>query len=108
MNKKDKIEHEISRTLEQFDQAEKLPPNPYFYTRVQARLEAKQNQQNVFFAILRPAMLTALVVLNLSTAFWYLNDSNQAEQANTRTELIELLSSDLNLEKNQSTIFDIN
>ncbi len=68
MNKKDTIEQEIQKTLDQIENTENLPPNPYFYTRVQARLEERRKKQNVFSAILRPALLTALVAINLSTA----------------------------------------
>ncbi len=52
MNKKEKIEQKIRKTLDQFDHAEQLPPNPYFYTRVQARLEETRRQQNVICTIL--------------------------------------------------------
>ena len=68
MNKKEKIERDIQKTLDQFENVEQLPPNPYFFTRVQARLEETQKQQSVFSTILRPALLTALVAINLSTA----------------------------------------
>ena len=105
MNKKEKIEHEINKTLEQFDTAEKLPPNPYFYTRVQARLEEKQKQQNIIFAILKPALIIALVAVNMSTAIWYLGGSKQQEQTSSRQELVEILASDLKLDSDQNSSF---
>jgi len=105
MNKKEKIEQEISKTLEQFDQAEKLPPNPYFYTRVQARLEEKKRQQNVFFAILKPALIIALVAVNMSTAIWYLGGTEQKDQTNSRQELVEILAGDLELDDDQNSNF---
>ncbi len=105
MNKKEKIEQEISKTFEQFENADKLPLNQYFYTRVQARLEEKQKKQNVFFAILKPALIIALVVANMSTAIWYLGGSEEQDQANTRQELLEMLASDLKLDNEQSSGF---
>ena len=104
MNKKEKIEQEINKTLEQFNQAEKLPPNPYFFTRVQTRLEEKKKQQNVFFAILKPALLIALIAVNMSTAIWYLGRSEQEDQTNSRQELLEFLASDLKLDNDQKSI----
>ena len=105
MNRKEKIEQEINKTLEQFDQADKLPQNPYFYTRVQARLEEKQKQQNVFFAILKPALIIALIVVNMSTAIWYLGGAEQQDQINPRQELAEILADDFELDKDQNNIF---
>ena len=107
MNKKEKIEEQISKTLDQFEHAEQLPPNPYFYTRVQARLEETRRQKRVLSAILRPALLTALVTINLSTAVWYLGGSDHVNQSETRKELIEILAGDLKLDDNQSSLLDI-
>ena len=107
MSKKEKIERDIQKTLDQFENVEQLPPNPYFFTRIQARLEETQKQQGVVSAILRPALLIALVAINLSTAIWYLSGTSQTEQIETRQEFVEILASDLKLENNQSNILDI-
>lgn len=108
MSKKEKIEQEINKTFEQFNQSENLPRNPYFYTRVQASLAEKQKQQNVFFAILKPALIIALIAVNMSTAIWYLGASEKQNQTNSRQELAEILASDLKLdnELNSSFIFE--
>lgn len=105
MNKKEKIEQEISKTFEQFDRADKLPSNPYFYTRVQARLEEKKKQQNVFFAILKPALIIALLAVNMSTVIWYLGGTEQQDQTNSRQELAEILAGDLKLDNDQNSNF---
>jgi len=107
MNKKEKIEQKIRKTLDQFDHAEQLPPNPYFYSRVQARLEEQRRQRSAFSAILRPALLIALVTINLGTAFWYLGGSEQNYQSDTRQELIEILAGDLKLDNKQSNLLII-
>lgn len=102
MNKKEKIEQEINKTLAQFDNAERMLSNPYFYTRVQARLEEKQRQKTGFSAILKPALIIALVVINITTTVWYLNFGTQVNQSESRQELLDILSEDLNLDNNQS------
>jgi hypothetical protein len=105
MNKKDRIKEEIQKTLEQFDQQESLPRDPYFYTRLQAQLDSRRQQRRVFAAVLRPAMLVLLVVANVGTAAWYLNRGSS--DINPRQELVELLADDFNVDSNESTIFNL-
>ncbi len=105
MNKKEKVEQEIHKTLDQFEHAEQLPANPYFYTRVQARLEETRRQQNVFSTILKPSLLMALVAINISTVFLYFSESEQQDQTNTRQELLEILANDFKLDNEQNSIF---
>ncbi len=107
MNKKEKIEQEIDKTLAQFDNAERLPSNPYFYTRVQARLEEKQRPRRSFSAILKPVLFSTLVAINLTTAVWYLSVTSQVNQSETRQELLDILSHDLNLDNTQSNFLII-
>ena len=45
-DKKAKIKNEIEKTLEQFESVEKLTPDPYFYLKVQTRLENSSKNQN--------------------------------------------------------------
>ncbi len=107
MNKKEKIEQQINKTLDQFDHAEQLAPNPYFYTRVQARLEEQNQQRNVFTTILKPAFLTTLVAINIATAFWHISGNDQNYQTNSQQELTEILAGDLNLDQGQTDLFAI-
>ena len=104
MEKNKKIEQEIRRTLDQFDHPEQLLPNSYFYTRVQARLDERRRQRNVFQAILRPAFITALVVINLSTAVWYLIGGDQQDTTESREQLIYILADDLELDTDRSNL----
>lgn len=107
MDKKEKIEQEIRKTLAQFDQAEQFPANPWFYTRVQARLEESRNRRAVLSAILRPALLTALVVINLSTAFWYMTGTTTTVQTDSRQKLVKLLANDFNPDSGQSNLLNL-
>ncbi len=102
MNKKDNIEQEINKTLNQFDAAEKLPPDPYFFTRVQGRLDEKARQQNVFAPFLRPALIIALIAINTSVSIWYLGGMEVREQTNSRKELAEILAGDLELDSDNN------
>ena len=102
MNKKEKIQSEIDRTLDLFDQKESLPPNPYFYTRVKQRLNEKSRKEFSFSAVLKPAFFTALVALNLTTAVWYTSSESLTSQTNTNIVLADILKSDFNLESKQT------
>ena len=108
MNKKDKIEQEIRKTLDQFDNAEQLTPNPYFYSRVQARLEEQHEQQSFFSMVLRPALVTALVAINISTVVWYFSGNSSQDKTDSRQQLIEILSDDFGLESEQSNLIFTN
>ncbi len=105
MNKKEKIEDEIKKTLDVFEQKESLPPNPYFYTRVQQRIRERSGSKSTIMGFLKPALLTILLLINVGTFIWYFNSIEDYHANESRQELIEILSSDLNLNTNQSNIF---
>jgi len=46
-----RIEHLVQQTLDQFERPESLPPNPYLYTRIRQRLEARSERRGVLAAI---------------------------------------------------------
>lgn len=95
MNKKQQVEQEVRKTLGLLESAESLAPAPYFYTRVQARLEQKKRHPHLVGRILKPALLSFLVAINGGAAWWYLAPRTAA--AGDRVMLVEILSSDLNL-----------
>ena len=45
MNKQEKIQIEVDKTLSLFDKKESLPPNPYLYTRIQQQLKEKSKKE---------------------------------------------------------------
>ena len=106
MNKKTKIKDEIRKTLEQFDQQETLPRDPYFYTRLQAQLDSRRQQRRVFSAVLKPAMFALLLVANVGTAAWYLKGTVSSE-TNSHQELVELLADEFNVSSSESSEFTI-
>ena len=102
MNKQEKIEQEIAKTLGNFDKAEPMPENPYFYTRVKARLDKRGQKQSAFSFFLKPALLIALLLINAFTVLWYFSGVNSVYQSSTRQDLIEILSGDLKVENQQN------
>lgn len=106
MNKKEQIEKQVRETLDLLNNPEQLSPNPYFYTRVQARLEENSQQKHAVSAILRPALLTVLILLNLSSAAWYLKGTSQASQTDSHQELVDLLTNDFQLDNNETNLLN--
>ena len=108
MNKQEKVQNEIDKTLGMFEKKESLPPNPYFYTRIKQRLNEKTKKEFSIFSVLKPAFFTALIALNLTTAIWYTSSDSSVISIETDLELVDILKSDLNLEtdQTQSLIFE--
>lgn len=102
MNKQEKIQNEIDKTLGMFEKKESLPPNPYFYTRVQQKLNEKTKKEFSIFSVLKPAFFTALLALNLTTAIWYTSSDSLTINTETDLELVDILKSDFNLESDQT------
>ena len=107
MKKNKKIEQEVLKTMDLFQQRETLPPNPYFYYRIRQRLEERNTEREILSGILKPALLTLLILFNIFTAYWYIEGSVSYTQTGTRKELIEILAGDLNLDKEQTNLFNI-
>lgn len=102
MNRQEKIEYEIDKTLGLFDNKESLPPNPYFYTRIQQRLNENSKKEFSVFRVLKPAFFTALIALNLTTAVWYTSSDSSIDNSETELELVDILKSDFNLVSDQT------
>ena len=75
MKSKAQIEQEVMKTLECFEQRTPIECNPFFSTRVMARIRSLEETQHarslrrVFsLGYLRPALLALIVVLNIASA----------------------------------------
>lgn len=70
MKREERVEQEVEKTLQQFDRAERIRPDPFFYTRVQARLKDSNRARGriLVFGVLKPALLVLLVACNVATA----------------------------------------
>ncbi len=75
MERKEHIEQEVEKTLRCFETIENIESDPFFYTRLQAKIrdleEKKKPARHPGFSIgyyLRPALLVLLVVFNILSA----------------------------------------
>lgn len=94
MNKKLDLENRVNATLNSLDDVQRATPGPFFFTRVQARLnkEEKSSWEQIGSFIGRPqiafAGLCLVIVLNLWTILRQENSNNtarldQSEQSST-------------------------
>lgn len=93
-SEKDRIEEEVLRTLESLDTIKDIDAGPYFYTRLQARLESSEKvpeswlTRHLLGSRLAPALLATVVVINVFTAVMVLQDGSDG-QAELRDEYVE-------------------
>ncbi len=78
-----KIKEEIGKTLEAFDNMEKIEANPFLLTKIKAGIEspetAKQTVSSLFKKrLLQPALLLLLIILNTITLTFYLQSGNDS------------------------------
>lgn len=90
MDKKKRIEQEVEETLAVMDRLDRLEAGPYFYTRVQARMRSRDKEKTGiipgpgWWSILKPVMMTLLLLVNLvSAAFFLMGPSDTATARNT-------------------------
>jgi hypothetical protein len=80
--RKARIEKEVEKTLQQLDRFEKLENDPFFYTRLQAKLKGMQDRpilsvtESFVSRYLRSAFLVLLFVLNLVSAMVVFHNHN--------------------------------
>ncbi len=107
MAKKDKIEKEVQKTLECFDQAERLTCNPFFYTRLKAQIDelnahGRQTKGWEFaWSVLKSVLLLLIVALNIFTASLFLKGQN--DNAPNREELINTFAQEFTLDSTQNS-----
>lgn len=102
MSRKKKIEQEVQKTLQCFDSAEKLEDNPFFYTRVKARIESskKQTTKNLGqfgWSLLKPAFLVLIVVLNIVTVTFYV--TSKQSQTSDQEQLLQAFAQEFTLDQ---------
>lgn len=90
------VEGRILETLAGFDRPDTLPPDPRFYGRVMARLARRARPHGGFARLLKPALITALALLNLATAVLVLGARGRQESARQRMAFAQALAADLN------------
>ena len=93
MKSKEQIAQEVMKTLQCFDQRTPLESNPFFSTRVLARIRNLEEEKRArslrkVFSLgsLRPALLTLIVVLNVVSAIIVFRGSHN--QTNIRDQYL--------------------
>lgn len=98
------IEAEVQKTLQSLDHAEKVKAKPFFFTRLQHRLEPLQadrrapEMSSIFIRILRPALMPLLVVISIGAGVsigYKAPTRNRTEAANALVEAYGLSAPDL-------------
>ncbi len=101
-----KIERDVLETAALLERPDELPPDPYFFGRVSARLAEGRGPRRGLRAALKPALIASLVVLNVATAVWFFSVRPRGLSDRNRETLIEALAGDLNLaDGDQSVLF---
>ena len=104
MNKEEKIKKEIEKTLGLFENVKPLEPNPFLYTRIQQKINEQKKSTFNLAGILKPALFTLLFSINVITLFWYSSSLEGTTQSSSNESLVEILSSDFNLDSDNSNL----
>ena len=105
MTKKEKIEKEVQKTFESFNQAERLKSNPYFYSQLMTHIDNlhsnKHKIQGREFArrVLKPAFLLLLIALNVFSATLFFK--YQTQDYTNREQLLDFFGQEMKLDSKQ-------
>ena len=76
-----KLENEIKETLKYLKPEKELKIDPYFYTRLQAKINEKQEEELAetkwSFGFLKPAILVLVIILNIFSAVYFLKSGDK-------------------------------
>ena len=80
-----KLENEIKETLKYLKPEKELRIDPYFYTRLQAKINEKKKNEDLVeakwsFGFLKPAMLVLVILLNIFSAFYFLKSGENENE----------------------------
>jgi hypothetical protein len=111
MNKKEIIDQEVQKTLQFLEPMEKVSADPYFYTRLQARLRLQHQQKENRFELFgsrwwRPALAGMIVILNLTTAALVYMSNEKSKELNQDT--LTTLATEYGLNQDDSDLFSAN
>ena len=107
MNKEEKIQQEIQKTIDCFDQAEPIKADSFFYTRLKAKMNRQTKtswqwqarQWKSVWGILKPALLVWIVAVNIVTAVVFFTGQNSSQ--NSRAQLLNEFARETMLDSNQ-------
>ena len=110
MKSKEQIEQEVMKTLQCFEQRESIECNPFFSTRVLARIRSLEEEQRMrslrkVFSLgyLRPALLALIVVLNITSAIIVFRGTQT--QTNVREQYLTAFADEYALNQQEYDVF---
>jgi hypothetical protein len=89
------IEAEVRKTLQSLDAIPKMKANPFFYTRLQQRLAARQRRETasrfgvIFHKALRPALVPLLIAVSIGAGIWIGYKPATANRTTSLNSMIE-------------------
>lgn len=90
MKQDEHIKSEVDKTLHSLDNWQPLKPTPFFYTRMQAKMESRQSagiwSQVFSLGVVKPAFAVALIAINIASLFVFLKQNNQSLSENEAVE----------------------
>ena len=89
MDRKERIQNEVNKTLDEFENAERLKPNPYLATRIEAQMRQEEREKSVSFGwgLLKPALMLAVVAANILTISSFINYNNETTESSDTTSV---------------------
>ena len=110
--RKQRIEDEVTRTVQLFDELDIIEPGPHFFSGLQTKIKNRQ-ETNRFSVrklfqpvLLRPVFSGLLIILNLVSVSLLFQDTEY--QSRIREEYITELAGEFSLTKNESDLLTTN
>lgn len=106
MNREERIEKEVQKTLACFRNAEQIKVDPFFCTRLQARIQALETKKYRLWIwdftseYLQPAILLIFLAANIFTATVILGSKNT--ESPSRSEILKTLAEDYSLHQEET------
>ena len=105
MNRQDRINQEVEKTLNVFESLPNLEENPFLFTRIKVSLSSSPlNKKPVFF--LRPIIIVLLLIFNLITGLLFFSSSEASYPSDKQN--LELLISDYNFNQTNNNFISSN
>jgi hypothetical protein len=102
MEKHNKIEEEIQKTMRSIEGLERVKANPYMFQRVQARIEEDANERMPILKVNYVVALLIIVLLNVLTLAYFYKDASNAKNS-VKSESIQSISKEYNI----NTVYNI-
>ena len=102
MEKHNKIEEEIEKTMQSIEGLERAKANPYMFQKVHARIEEESNERLPILRVNYVVALLIIVLLNVLTLAYFYKDTSSAKN-NVKSESIQSISKEYNI----NTVYNI-